>query len=117
MLLRRGIARVSIAEALTWVKSDLFFVRPNPDGKLLTRRQVLDAENKMIGLVAEGQGKHEPLDGGKEWVISHPLVAASDEQSKAVRHVLGSEDFMISFTGPAGAGKTELMTEAVTAIE
>ena len=71
----------------------------------------------MIQLAAEGQGKHEPLNGGKEWVIRHPLVAASEEQSKAVRHVLGSEDFMISFKGPAGAGKTELMTEAVTAIE
>jgi hypothetical protein len=117
MLLRRGIARVSIAEALTWVKSDPFFVRPDPDGKLLTTRQVRDAENKMIQLAAEGQGKHEPLNGGKEWVIRHPLVAASEEQSKAVRHVLGSEDFVISFKGPAGAGKTELMTEAVTAIE
>ena len=71
----------------------------------------------MIHLAAEGQGKHEPLGGGKEWVIRHPLVAASEEQSKAVRHVLGSKDFVISFKGPAGAGKTELMTEAVTAIE
>jgi len=26
---------------------------------------------------------------------------------KAVRHVLGSKDFIISFKGPAGAGKTE----------
>jgi hypothetical protein len=107
MLLRRGIARVSIAEALTWVKSDPLFVRPDPDGKLLTTRQVRDAENKMIQLAAEGQGKHEPLNGGKEWVIRHPLVAASEEQSKAVRHVLGSKDFIISFKGPAGAGKTE----------
>jgi hypothetical protein len=65
MLLRRGIARVSITEALTWVKSDPFFVRPDPDGKLLTTRQVRDAENKMIQLAAEGQGKHEPLNGRK----------------------------------------------------
>jgi hypothetical protein len=36
----------------------------------------------MIQLTAEGRGKHEPLSGGKEWVISHPLVAASEEQSK-----------------------------------
>jgi ATP-dependent exoDNAse (exonuclease V) alpha subunit len=50
-------------------------------------------------------------------VIRHPLVGASKEQSQAVRHVLASEDFVISFKGPAGAGKTELMSEAVTAIE
>jgi hypothetical protein len=117
MLLRRGIARVGIAEALAWVKSDPLFVRPDPEGKLLTTRQVRDAENKMIQLAEEGQGKYEPLDGGKEWVIRNPVVGVSEEQSKAVHHVLGSEDFVISFKGPAGAGKTELMTEAVAAIE
>src|ERR1700675_633029 len=84
---------------------------------LLTTHQVRDAENKMIQLATEGQDKHEPLNGGQEWVIRHSLVAASEEQIKAVAHILGSEDFMISFKGPAGAGKTELMTEAVTAIE
>ncbi len=31
---------------------------------------------------------------------------ASEEQSKSVHHVLGSKDFIISFKGPAGAGKT-----------
>src|SRR3984957_5139870 len=117
MLLRRGIARVPVAQALAWVKSDPLFVRPDPDGKLLTTREVRDAEKKMIHLAAQGQGKHEALRGVKEWVIRHPLVAASEEQSKAVRHVLESEDFVISFKGPAGAGKTELMSEAVTAIE
>jgi ATP-dependent exoDNAse (exonuclease V) alpha subunit len=114
-ILRRGIARVPIAEALAWVKSDPRFVRPDPDGRLFTTREVRDAENKMIRLAAEGQGKHKALGGGKKWVIRHPLVGGSEEQSKAVRHVLGSGDFVISFT--AGAGKTELMSEAVTAIE
>src|SRR5580704_11282702 len=117
MLLRRGIARVGIAEALAWANSDPIFVRPDLEGKLLTTREVRDAENKMIHLAAQGQGKHEALRGVKEWEIRHPLVAASEEQSKAVRHVLASEDFVISFRGPAGAGKTELMSEAVTAIE
>jgi hypothetical protein len=62
---------------------------------LLTTRQVRDAENKMIQQAAEGQGKYEPLGDGKEWVVRNPLVAASEEQSKAVRHVLGSQDFVI----------------------
>src|SRR6202043_1717089 len=114
---RRGIGRVSIAEALTWVNLDPLFVRPDPDGKFLTTREGRDAGNKNDQLGAEAQGKHEPLNGGKEWVIRHPLVAASEEQSNTVRHVLGSKDFVISFKGPAGAGKTQLMTEAVTAIE
>jgi hypothetical protein len=86
MLIRRGIARVGIAEALAWVKSDPLFLRPDPDGKLLTTRAVRDAENKINHLGAEGQGKHEPLNGGKEWVIRDHLVGASEEQSKAVHH-------------------------------
>jgi hypothetical protein len=117
MFLRRGIARVSVAEALAWVKSDPLFVRPDPDGKLLTTREVRDAEEKMISLAVEGQGKHEALGGGKDWIIRNPLVGASQEQTKAVHHVLGSKDFVISFKGPAGAGKTALMAEAVAAIE
>jgi AAA domain len=117
MLLHRGIARVPVAQALAWANSDPIFVRPDPEGKLLTTREVRDAENKMIHLAAQGQDKHEALGGVKEWIIRHPLVGASEEQSQAVHHVLGSKDFITSFTGPAGTGKTELMTEAVTAIE
>jgi hypothetical protein len=56
-------------------------------------------------------------NGGKVWVISHPLVAAREEQSESVRHGLASKDFLISFEGPAGAGKIALMTEAVTALK
>src|ERR1700738_3533000 len=54
MLLRRGIARVSVAKALAWVKSDPLFVRPDPDGKLVTTHELRDAETKMIGLAAQG---------------------------------------------------------------
>jgi conjugative relaxase-like TrwC/TraI family protein len=117
MLLRRGIARVPVAEALAWVKSDPLFVRPDSEGRLVTTREIRDAEEKMIRLAAEGQNKHEALGGGKEWVIRNPLVGTSQEQTKAVHHVLGSRDFVISFKGPAGAGKTELLTELVSAIE
>jgi ATP-dependent exoDNAse (exonuclease V) alpha subunit len=117
MLLRRGIARVGIAEALAWVKSDPLFVRPDPDRGLVTTCKIRDAENKMIRLTEEGRGKHEALNLAKEWVIRDPQVGATQEQAKAVHHVLHSQDFLISFKGPAGAGKTALMTEAVTAIE
>jgi conjugative relaxase-like TrwC/TraI family protein len=117
MLLRRGIARVPVAEALTWAKSDPLFVRPDPDGRWVTTREIRDAEEKMIRLAADGKGRHEALGGGKEWIIRNPLVGASQEQTKAVYHVLASKDFMIFFRGPAGAGKTALMTEVVSAIE
>jgi hypothetical protein len=72
MLLRRGIARVSTAEALTWVMSDSIFVRPDLDGKLLTTREVRDAENKMIQLAADGRAKYEPLNGEKSGSLAIP---------------------------------------------
>ena len=59
MLLRRGIARVGIAEALAWVKSDPLFVRPDPDGGLVTTCEIRDVENKMIRLAEEGRRKRE----------------------------------------------------------
>src|SRR6516225_6642719 len=61
MLLRRGIARVPVAEALTWVRSDPLFVRPDSEGRLVTTREIRDAEEKMIRLAAEGRDKHEAL--------------------------------------------------------
>src|SRR5215831_11253782 len=59
MLLRRGIARVPVAEALAWVEADPLFVRPDPHGRLLTTREVRDAEKKMIRLATDGQEKYE----------------------------------------------------------
>ena len=104
MLLRRGLARVSVAAALAWSKSDPRFVRPD-GGKLLSTREVQEAEDRMLELAAAGRGRYEPLGCGKEWSIRNPLVATSDEQSNVVRHVLESPDFVISFRGPAGAEK------------
>src|SRR6516225_12115081 len=60
-LLRRGIARVPVAEALAWVRSDPLFVRPDSEGRLVTTREIRDAEEKMIRLAAEGRDKHEAL--------------------------------------------------------
>jgi hypothetical protein len=96
---------VPVAEALAWIKSDPQFVRPDPEGRLLTSREVRNAEIKMIRLAQDGQGKYDPLAGGKEWSIRNPLVAGTEEQTKAVHYVSRSKDFVISFKGPAGAGK------------
>jgi hypothetical protein len=50
MLLRRGIARVPVAEALAWVESDLLFVRPDPDSRLVhSRDSRRGRENDQIG--------------------------------------------------------------------
>jgi hypothetical protein len=75
MLLRRGIARVSVTEALAWVKSDPLFVRPDPHGKLLTTREVRDAEEKMIRLAAEGQVNTRRWAGKKSGPLAIPLSA------------------------------------------
>ena len=96
MLLRRGIARVSVGGALAWVKSHQF-IRPNPNSKLLTTHEVRDAEREMIRIALAGQGKCEELGCSKEWVIRDPLVSSSEEHTAVVHHVLGSKELVISF--------------------
>jgi hypothetical protein len=60
---------------------------------------VKDAETKMILTAEDGQGKYDPLAGGKEWSIRNLLVAGGEEQTKAVHHLLGSKDFNNLFQG------------------
>jgi predicted ATPase len=56
------------------------------------------------------------LDIQKAQVDVSRLIASVDKLTARCESV-SKKDFVISFKGPAGAGKTALMTEAVAAIE
>jgi conjugative relaxase-like TrwC/TraI family protein len=116
MLLRRGIGRVSIEEALSWPKSDAF-IRPRSDGKLVSTREVLAAEQAMIQTAAAGQGREDELGRGGQWTIRNQKVASDEGQRNAVQHVLESKDLVTSIRGPAGTGKSTMAKEAVQAVE
>jgi primosomal protein N' len=112
-----GIGKIPVQQAEAFVRERSAFLRNADNPARVTTAEVYAEDKQIIETMEACKGAYQPIGLGKEWVIRHPLVAASEEQSKAVRHVLGSTDFVISFKGPAGAGKTELMIEAVTAIE
>ena len=117
MLLRRGIGRVSVEEARVFAKADSRFMRADPNGALVTTREVLSVEAAMIETAKAGQKNREAIGRGKEWTILSPMVAQSEEQTKAVQRVLNSRDLVTTIHGPAGSGKTVLMQEAVNAVE
>jgi hypothetical protein len=111
LLLRRGIGRVRIDEALKWARSKAFVQVSN---KLVTTKAVMLEEEGMIKGARAGQGKHEAIGLGGSWEMAAELT---DEPKKAVTHVLGSRDLVTAITGRAGTGKTTMAKEAVKAVQ
>ncbi len=82
--------------------------------RMVTTRQVLAEECRMVDFARQGRGTCRPfvakLDQFKrDWL--------NDDQKRAVKHVAESRDRVILLRGAAGVGKTALMQEAVEAIE
>src|SRR4029077_14308355 len=74
-------------------------------------------ESEMLRLAFEGQGKYEPLGGGKEWTFLDPKVSADVGQRKAGLHLVENKDLVVGIRGKAGTGKSTMLPEAVAAIE
>jgi conjugative relaxase-like TrwC/TraI family protein len=116
MLLRRGLGRVTVDQARAFVQHDSRFIRPDFGGKLVTTREVLAEEEAMVRIAEAGKGAYPELGNGGQWQHASPLVANSEEQKRAIEHLLRSRDLVTSIRGPAGSGKTAMMQEAVKAI-
>jgi hypothetical protein len=111
LLLRRGIGRVIIDEAMKWARSKDFV---QVSDKLVTTKAVMLEEEGMIEGARAGQGKHEAIGRGGTWEMAPELT---DEQKKAVTHALTSRDLVTAITGRAGTGKTTMAKEAIKAIQ
>ena len=110
LLLRRGIGRVRIDEALKWARSKAFVQVSN---KLVTTKAVMLEEEGMIKGARAGQGKHEAIGHDGNWEMAAELT---DEQKKAVTHVLGSRDLVTAITGRAGIwGSSRRLEELLSA--
>jgi len=80
--------------------------------KIVTTREVLAEEKSMVDFAYGGISMHEKLN--YDCVIKRDFL--SEEQRKAIQHILTSRDRVIAIQGKAGAGKTTLMQEAVEGI-
>lgn len=86
------------------------------DGKqtLCTTALVHEEEKEMVMQAISGRGKLRPLVS-KDYKIDNDQL--SDDQKKAVHHVLKSSDRLTMIRGGAGTGKTTLIKSAVEEIE
>lgn len=82
--------------------------------RLVTTREVLAEESRMIAFARNGRGtcrpfstKHEEFR--REWL--------NDDQKKAVKYILESRDRTMIVRGISGTGKSTLLQEAAEAIE
>lgn len=89
------------------------FISRMLDGRtMVTTREVLAEEQAMLAFARQGRGSCRPFCSGyvpqRDWL--------TDEQRKAVAHVLHSTDRIILIRGAAGTGKTTMMQEAADGI-
>jgi conjugative relaxase-like TrwC/TraI family protein len=81
--------------------------------QLVTTREVLEAEQRMIAFARDGRGTRRAIasqshEFKREWL--------NDHQQAAVNHVLQSRDNVVAIAGGAGTGKSSLMQEAAEGV-
>ncbi len=115
--LKRSVGAASL-ESVRDAHDRAGFIWSERDGRrLVTTREVLAEEQKMIDFARQGRGSRKPLAGS----ANHTHVFARDwlnpGQRQAVQHVLTSPDRVMVIRGAAGTGKTSMMQEAVEGIQ
>ena len=80
---------------------------------MVTTKEVLAEENRLVELCLDGKWKHDPLN--PLWEIEDEKL--NQQQREAVKHILTSRDWVMGIAGKAGTGKTTLMHEVRRGIE
>jgi chromosomal replication initiation ATPase DnaA len=80
--------------------------------ELLTTRETLEQERRMISLANQGADRFRPFNPRFT-----PQYILSDEQRQAVQFILHSTDQFVGLRGGAGTGKTHLLKEVIRGIE
>lgn len=84
------------------------------DQRLITTREVLQEEQRMIDFARNGRGVCRRL-GSKDHSFERQWL--NEGQRRAAQHILSSTDRVIVIRGAAGVGKTSMMQEAIEAME
>ncbi|QDV90565.1 Multifunctional conjugation protein TraI [Phycisphaerae bacterium RAS2] len=112
--LRRSVGAASSA-TITRKVNTMNLITGERDGRrLVTTREVLAEEQRMIDFAREGRGTCPAL-GDALYAIKRDWL--NDGQRRAVKHLLTSHDRVMLIRGAAGTGKTAMAQEAVEAIE
>lgn len=115
--LKRAVGKASLSSVLYEFRKAGFITADRDGQRLITTREVLAEEARMIAFARDGRGKETPLGGSmtKPHMFSREWLNAG--QRAAVNHVLHSPDRVMVIRGAAGVGKTSMMQEAVEAIQ
>jgi conjugative relaxase-like TrwC/TraI family protein len=109
-----GIGQVSVEEVERQVYREDILMEEKDGRRWCTTKAVLQEEVENIHYVRKGYSQSRPLHTGTYAFRNSRL---GPDQKEAVLHVMNSADRVMAIRGPAGAGKTTMMQEAVTAIE
>lgn len=106
--LKRGIGEVSVEDTAKEVRSRSLIRREVAGRDMVTTKDMLALEAKVIDFARQGRGRCRPLGDpnrpfNREWF--------NEGQKAAVRHVLSSRDRVMIIRGAAGTGKTTLEQE------
>ncbi len=112
--LRHGVGQATVEQVHRQADASELIVGQRAGRKMVTTREVLDEERRMVDFARKGRGTCRPFanrhDGfERDWL--------NDTQKAAVRHIVQSRDRVVLVRGAAGVGKTTLMQEAVEQIE
>jgi len=109
-----GIGHVGVEQVERQLYRDDILIKEMEGQRWCTTREILSEEVENIQFVQKGQGQCRPLNAMAYTLQNNQL---GQDQKDAVRHVMTSPDRVMAIRGPAGAGKTTIMREAVSAIE
>lgn len=112
--LRFGVGKTSVEQIRKALVADKRLWRRKVKGRnVITSPEIFIQENELTNWVKRGLKTCPPLAFGYE----PQNQIFDDEQRNAIRHVLESRDRVTGVHGKAGAGKTTLMKETISAIE
>jgi conjugative relaxase-like TrwC/TraI family protein len=112
--LRQSVGQATVEQVAQEAAGRDFIIGERRGRKMVTTREVLTEEQRIIDFARKGRGTCAPFVRHYEEFQNDKL---SEEQQAAVTRIVESRDRLMILRGAAGVGKTTLMREAAAAIE